>query len=228
MIDANLLADIEAGSYGRNVCVDISWSTPLRLTDCDHDLVVDGDTYVPWPVTVDLTEQLGGGPVQITIQDDDDRSIEALEDAEDAAGTPCRVWRVYRPTAGPQLEELVWSGRLEDADSDTRRGTVTVRGIPGGQLGGDRVMLPIMSDGCINTVSVAPCQATPGSTCDQSLARCIALGQTEWRVASWGAPKPGTTMTIGGTGYRVPEYYWLEIPGAKPDRPELPDLSKRL
>lgn len=205
-VDAAILTQLATGSWKMIWLVEVGFSTPLRLTDAEHDVVYGGNTYTSWPaIHVTAPRQDMGGGVTVTLSDDG--TIDARERTGDAAGRTLTVTRLYSTADGLKTISE-WSGVIENYDSENYGKCVFRADAP--HLIRVGPAMPVWCDTCINDFKSAQCgYAGVTTSCDGTISACEDMAGGSNRVnfiSAFKAPTPGDIVVLGGQRYVVGGY----------------------
>jgi hypothetical protein len=123
--------------------VEISFDTPLRITDCDIDVEYEGHTWLRVGLSVsNIANSIQGPTCQVTIPDADQSLFALLDATSGGEDLPVRILLVeFQPqteviggvtypiltTAVPDDAVLLFTGRILTATKDTTGGTDQVQ-----------------------------------------------------------------------------------------------------
>lgn len=118
MVTKSVNATVKGGSQTLTqevyYCLAVGYSTPKRITDCNHDLWIDGVQYTARPGALQIPELVNSetaNRITIRIFNDYDTATEfgQLDWAQDTAGKTVTVYRVSF-VSGTQYNHTAWSG----------------------------------------------------------------------------------------------------------------------
>lgn len=171
----NTLAGVDAGAWVHLVELNRTDSTYFRFTDNTRDLVFDGKTWTKRSMEIAFPEPDAGGSIvnfKISVSNVD-RLITGSIEAGELIGFPGALYKVHSDHLGNPINAIVWRGRILGPDGDDGNLTLSVgpydplgSQVPGSRYSRTRCRFKYKSPECA-AVSVL-------TTCDKSLANCIA------------------------------------------------------
>jgi hypothetical protein len=202
---------IDADGFRRVLCVQIGFATPQRYTDSDIAVVVGGNTYTPWIVSVGSVSVSGELALSVTLANTGNEiSSVALSEGEE--GHTVKVYHVYFDATGAQLTEIqiTPAEAITSACSwDAGSATITIASGKANNRGG-RIGRWV-SRFCPDSLGDALCTYAAAGTCSYSLAGCTLLANEAHFAGFPYLPQAGDTVRL-----RFPEHQQINIKVATP------------
>ena len=179
---ASLLTQLQSEEYRPFHLVAFNFSTPLRYTNCDVELVYGGNLYNPRPFDIpEISHSMDSNVDKITIEIDmADRDASLLE--EFVGGTPGDTYtHVYLQVLDDDMQAIstgtVFQGRIDSYNYVPPILTAVIASFH--SLWNKRSM-EISTPTCRRNFGQADCGYSGVETwCDRSWSRCESLGNTD-------------------------------------------------
>jgi hypothetical protein len=192
---AGVEAVARSSNYRASLAVEIGFGTPLRYTDNQSGLTIDGDTYTFAPINVSAIP-VDDGQSQVTVRVSNTGNIVSTADLASAApGKTLVVYEVHFDSTGTQKTEVVLhSGRIVSVAWDTQAAEFTSTTLPattGGQIG------RIASRLCQYVFKGSRCGYAGATTsCDHLHATCTTLSNSARYGGFRLMPEIGSSISV--------------------------------
>jgi len=140
---AAVLTAVGLDEQRRYFAVDIGYTTPLRITNCDHLIVVATNTHYPWSMDVlePSVDAAGSQDVILVMSNGDLTGVGALtgrvaelDVAQDSRGKTLKVYECTTTAAG-RTDTLVFDGLVDEFSAADDSGTCRITGTPQETMG---------------------------------------------------------------------------------------------